>query len=770
MQIPEFIEIRNAAGQRRAFLSPQADGLKDCWIDQRLNAECVLSFVLPMMNEKWAEMTAESRLIAGGREFVILRPDAIDTIRDNQGVTLGQVSAQESWVLLNKAFTTVSNDPDLLNPAWGTVRLLSNGVPFPGTTMGTAESALRYLLQGTGWSVDIVDVTGGYTLITDKENVLANVAKVQETWGGFLVWDSLAKTVSLRSEALWDTYAGFQVRYAKNLQSITRTTDNELITRLFPFGSNDLGIASVNGGAANLDDFGFTSTVYVGVYQNQSISDPAQLRDKASTILAKLSRPRYTYRVDVADLRTLPEFQHENFAVGDLADVIDEGIDINIRARIIRHKYSVFQPWECELEIGEPEERLATTLAQALDVTQFVQEALKPNPATTNLLKGFIDTFATRINSANGKLVWNDATLEAIEINAQGQETGARVRITPGGVGISTNGGQTFTTAMTGAGVLANTIIVNELYALATDDGFTKLMASGLHVFDDLQRLRVTVGWWMDGLVRRFGLHVRAADGTTTVLDDRGILQTWQEGAVDNVQSGAPMTLNLFLPPETRSVRRAILRFRLLPFRAYSTAAASGGGQTSGASSTSTTGASSATTTVSATENVSITGYRFIAGTSPDNTVSERASADVHNHGIPNNANIPLVGGGSVWYSQFSGSAHAHDLYNHGHFHTASGHSHGMAHTHGMEHNHWISEHEHDIIYGIFNSTVATGVTVVINGVDRTAALGGPFTTDQSNLNIAAFLNVGQWNTIALGSTRLGRIDGTIFIQALMGV
>ena len=41
MQIPEFIEIRNAAGQRRALLSPQADGLKDCWIDQRLNADCV---------------------------------------------------------------------------------------------------------------------------------------------------------------------------------------------------------------------------------------------------------------------------------------------------------------------------------------------------------------------------------------------------------------------------------------------------------------------------------------------------------------------------------------------------------------------------------------------------------------------------------------------------------------------------------------------------------------------------------------------------------
>lgn len=764
----KLIEIVNA-GQRRAYLSPQ-DGLTDCWIDQRLNAECTLTFSLPLMSDKWSELTAESRLIAGGREFIILRPDAIDTVRDNQGVALGQVAAQESWVLLNKAFATVSNDPDLPSPAWGTVRLLSDGTPFPGTVMGTAKSALRYLLQGTGWSVGIVDITGGFTLITDKENVLANISKVQETWGGFLVWDSINKTVSLRSELFWDTYAGFQVRYAKNLQNITRTTDNELITRIFPFGENDIGISGVNNGIPHLDNFSFTPSVYVGIYRNQGISDPAQLRDKAATILTKLSRPRFTYRTDIVDLRTLPEYQHEHFTVGDLVDVIDEGINVNIRARIIRHKYSVFQSWDCELEIGEPEERLANSFAQALDVAQFVQEALKPNPATANLLKGFISTFATRINSANGKLVWNDSTLEAIEIDAQGQDTGARVRITPGGIGISTDSGQTFTTAMTGAGVLANTIIVNELYALATDDGFTKLMASGLHVFDDLQRLRVTVGWWMDGLVRRFGLHVRAADGATTLLDDRGILQTWQEGGVDNVNAGAPMTLNVFLPPETRSIRRAILRFRLLPFRAYSTGAASGGGGTSGASSSTTTGASSTTTTTTNSELITMGGQIQQLDPTDAWTGNANAAADSHNHGIANGTVLALVGGGSVTYSVFSGAAHFHWLNNHTHQLWQQGHDHGMDHNHGMEHQHSVFNHTHGIVYGIFTSTNATGVTVSINGVDRTSALGGPFSADQSNLNIAPFLNIGQWNTIALGSSQLGRIDATVFIQALMGV
>ena len=47
MNIPKYIEIKSAAGKRTAFLSPQADGLKDCHADCRLNGESRLEFMLP---------------------------------------------------------------------------------------------------------------------------------------------------------------------------------------------------------------------------------------------------------------------------------------------------------------------------------------------------------------------------------------------------------------------------------------------------------------------------------------------------------------------------------------------------------------------------------------------------------------------------------------------------------------------------------------------------------------------------------------------------
>lgn len=56
------------------------------------------------------------------------------------------------------------------------------------------------------------------------------------------------------------------------------------------------------------------------------------------------------------------------------------------------------------------------------------------------------------------------------------------------------------------------------------------------------------------------------------------------------------------------------------------------------------------------------------------------------------------------------------------------------------------------------------GMTVTINGVDRTGALGGPWNA-AATLDITAYLLdsdgvvVQQVHTIAIGSTQLGRVE-----------
>jgi len=987
LTIPGYIEVKTAAGATAAYLSPEADGLKEVWLDTQLNGHNTLTLALPLGSEKWQYLTDAHRIIAGGREFVIVKPDAIDVSRDGQKLW-GKVMAEESWVLLGKRYVTASNDPTNPNPSWSVVSIISGGSTKGGYAAGSAGNALAWLLEGSGWSIATVDVAGTHDLETEKENLLANIQKVQEVWGGYLVWDSPNKTVSLRSESAWQNYTGFQIRYAKNLKSITRTVDFDLVTKLYPFGEDDLNIYNVNvlnsgtaqsggvntitlaasaltvnqcytgatviltGGtgsgqskkitayngstkSATVDsnwttapdatttyeikamfllNFQYTNEIFEDKYENQELATAQELKDKAVEVLDKLSKPRYNYRVQMVDLRTLPEYSHEDFVLGDMADVIDEGLGVNVRARIIRHKYDVFQPWKCDLDVGDPIESLAAMLAGTKSAAEFVKEALKPNPGVGNMLKGFVNTFATTINSANGKLVWDDSMLQAIEIDAGGAETGKRVRITPGGIGISTDGGQTYVTAMTGAGILANTIVCNALYALATEDGYTKLTGRGLEVWDkpgvagDTVRLinsgstegyysspkfqlspstkytislkvRGTVGvgkfdvfvlsstgtfiqcngnvfpggsWsptevfqviykpftttsdisgteqyirldhdgddagyidiaevkliqegctdvvntWSDGWVvwgnagmaaniqdtskkrlhagqyqsGKFGLEVRDKTGNVVILDEDGILQTWQEGRADNVDGSNPLALNVYLPAETKSIKKVLLRFRLQAFRAYETGAASGGESTP----TTSSGGGSVTTSASCGYwQYTLYDTSALSFSNAHDHGGSTGSAGSHYHSGTTSYTIPTITADHYHDYRYmnSGGSHSHAVYD------ESSHTHALLadHKHGIEipshqHSVYIQPHSHGLIFGIYTSTSATGVTVKINGTDRTAALGGPFNVDQNNLNIASYLTIGQWNTIELGSSQLGRIDATVFVQAMIGV
>lgn len=544
-----MIEIRNSLGKTVALLFPE-DGLKDAEISNTLNGECTLSFSLPidlrnvdkygdisltmpglfpkietgpLDQDKRKYIDENCTICAGGKEFVILTPDAKEIVREGKS-KWERITAHESWVLLGKQYTTISNDPENTDPTPLVVEILSGGVPYPGCTAGSAKSALSYLLMGTGWSVGIVDVEGIHDLETEKESVLANINKIQQTWGGYLIWDSKNRKVNLRDEEKWQVHTGYQIRYAKNLKGITRTDDYSIVTRLYPFGEDDLDIRTVNNDKLYIENFTYTDRVLEGIWVNQEIDDPQELKDAATKELAKLCKPRHNYTIDHIDLRnvdkgsfislTMPglfpsvetgPYMHETFTIGNMVDIVDEELGINTRARVISHRYNLIHDWLCEVEIGDPLEDLKTTIANTVESSEFVNSALRPNTSISNLLKGFVNTFSTKINSANGRLLWDDGVFEAVEVDANGDLTGRRVRLTPGGIGISNDYGKTYVTAMTGDGILANTIICSMLYALSSEDGFTQMVGDGLRVYDKQGNLRAHIGTYGDG---KYGVKI----------------------------------------------------------------------------------------------------------------------------------------------------------------------------------------------------------------------------------------------------------------------
>lgn len=442
-----------------------------------------------MPKSPWQYLTDQYRIYADDKEFVILNPDAVDKQRDGQRLT-GKIKAHESWVLLGKRYQTISNDPQNPSPPWGAVIIVSGGAAHGGFEAGSAGSALSYLLNGTGWTVGTVDVTGTYDLETEKESVLYNINQVQGKWGGILIWDSVNKTVSLRDEETYQPYTGYQIRYAKNLKGISRVDDYDIVTRLYPFGENDLNIANVNGGLLYLDNQSYSTEVLEGVWYNQDLADQTQLKTQAEKQLAVMCKPRHNYKTEVLDLRSLPGYGHETFKRSDMADLFDEEFGANARVRIIRYRHNVFQPWLCDMELGDPLEKIAASVAQTVLMAKFYKNVVAPNTSFQNLLKAIINTEATEINGANG-----DYTLVDGVSTWKDPDTGDLTRATPKGLIISSDGGQTWKTAISGKGIHADAGWIGKLNAGVVTIGAETTFADG---YDPTQITADSVGMGVD--------------------------------------------------------------------------------------------------------------------------------------------------------------------------------------------------------------------------------------------------------------------------------
>jgi len=743
------------------------DGLTNCKASLELNGKSTLKFTLPLASPKWDLFEGNVTVQVDGREYVFLNPNEFERARTLDGT----VYMSESWNLLGRAYPTVGSTDYA-------VIILSGEAGQGGFPAGSAGSALYRLLNGTDWTgrvqwtVGTVDVDGFHDLETEKQTLLENIHEVQKTWGGWLVFDSINHTISLRDNTLWANDTGFEIRYKKNEKSLKKIEDWEpVVTRLIPFGEKDLDISSVNGGVKYLENFTYVSEVRERIHRWENIVDPDELKATATTYLNQYCRPQVQYESEMVDLRTLSDYSHELLSLGDIVTIQDEDLADAVKVRLISHSYDVVQPWNCKVKLGDPMSPLLN-LAESARVSNWVSQTLKPSKGVRHLYQGVIDTFSTIIQSSNGKVVWSDSYIDFIEIDGGGVETGNRMRLTSGGLGISTNSGQTYVTAITGEGILADKILVNDLFALSSEDTYTKMNGSGVHVYDDTETERLHLGHWNDGS-DHYGLKVKNEQGDV-VLDDEGILQTWQDHLVDNVDDSHGLELNLYLPSTTLSIVTARLRLKLKAFRAYEEGAASGGGATTPSGGGSTSGASSTSTTASgggATSGASSTSTTASGGggTSGSSSTTTTFAGGAHRHIMfdPTGYSAGTLPKREFYAKKYDQSNTRVNIESES---SATIYTHGQDqdHTHGMEHTHTVPNHTHDLEFGIYEDTTATGVTVTINGTSRTVALGGPFSTDQNDLDISAYLVAGQWNTIVLGSTRLGRIDATVFLQAKM--
>lgn len=128
-----------------------------------------------------------------------------------------------------------------------------------------AQTLLNKILEGTIWSVRSQDIDPIFNEMHrsfesgDDSNALECLIKAAETYGALIEWDTHNRRIAFKDATLDGSYKGFLIDYGKLIRSIKRTrTTEEMVTRLYIYGSEDLTIHSVNPtGMTYIEDFSY---------------------------------------------------------------------------------------------------------------------------------------------------------------------------------------------------------------------------------------------------------------------------------------------------------------------------------------------------------------------------------------------------------------------------------------------------------------------------------------------------------------------------------
>lgn len=778
-----LLEFYDAAGIRRlGYLGTEE--LSDFCRVTGINGICTLKFNCLVNNKTLRLIESENRIRFDNAEYIIKTP--VTSLSDEGVISVSCVSAAEELLY----------------------RYIDGELAIPSASMSYAATRV---LENTGWQLTYCDPT-----ITSLRNVkLENLNRLEALnellilygavdeylYGPFVRFDTLAKTISLYNEI--GREAGVKVCSAKNLKSLDLSYDSKgLVTRLYVKGKDGLSISDINNGCPYIENFSyFTALGYntadadirerlvredVVVYDK--IPAPVELLEQGQRKLAAVAWPKLSVSLELADLFRLYGEELYQISIGDWVTVeytAPQEISVAVKVRVIEMTEYPFEPHRNSITVGTPKPQISDAIKPAVTTSRIITR----NRHANSLLQGFINTAATLINGTKGLLTILDNTIDFWGIDDEGRRNGKGVRLSPGGLGITEDGGQTYKTAVTGEGVLSSTVVINELYALSTDDEYTKIMADGLHVFDQNNRERLHAGHWTVDAIERFGLRITASDGTTVILDDRGMLQTWQIQVADNVDASHPLKIIFYVPPgaNLNNGKQFKLSFTKEWFRAYEIGAGAGGGlytsTEDGGYSVTSTGSGGGQFETSEPgvwalspsqyllpDFMNLSGYHF-----HDTTID---ASGTHNHGIEHGTTLLTDTGSVVWvqsgyhnhvlHNRYAGD-HAHSMYSVSHTHAVDipSHSHNVT-LPNHRHNISLEDHTHNLVFGIYEGTAPADISVKLDGDNLTASLGGPFNQNMNDLELSSYVTSHGWHVLELVSSCLGRINASLFIQLFM--
>lgn len=330
------------------------------------NAESVFTFYISPNNPKWKEINnAENLYVVDNKVFSTNFEGCFTETIDESNEDLIKVTAYERQKLLSRRYVRAWNSETgfesidtfmVVVLSNGNLPLKNNGELVNSSHLpGTSGYALDALLYGTGWTTGTCDVEGTFDLETDQIDIYENILKVQQIWGGILIFDSINKIVHHRDETKYLPYDGYEVKYQKNMQSLEKLYNNKIITRLCPLGEGGLNIKSVNNNSEWITDYSYTNSILEGIENNPDIYEPEQLFRWGMRKLKDLCKPRKELTVKAVLLYNVKGHELEKIGLNDIVDVINyAGIENDIeQLRVVGYEHGIWDYSDAILELSD---------------------------------------------------------------------------------------------------------------------------------------------------------------------------------------------------------------------------------------------------------------------------------------------------------------------------------------------------------------------------------------------------------------------------------
>jgi phage minor structural protein len=544
-----MLKVLNKQEELQAIL----ENAKNVSVQEKLNGEYLFSFWLPRNDPKWQYIETENYIDCEGQLFIVR---TTKEQRDSSGRLTANVQCEHVYTELIDEY---QDQP--LN--------------FAGTT---AMFALTQIMQNTRFTIGTVSDFGLNDLFDLGEtNKLDCTEQVKDTWGGEFEWDN--RQCNLLAQRGADN--GVQFRYAKNLNSIERTADSKnLVTRLYGYGKDGLTIEGLDTSTwsqedkdrlltgVTVDDSGIITGKYIdsqyinnyprpknGKQEWNDVDDQKKLLEEMQKYMAVNEVPKVTYEVDIIELKKLTGYAHESFELGDTITIIDEPLNVNIKARVIEYEYYPYEPERSKVVLANYRENITDLLGE-FQMSKAVVEQSKSawdrarqfdqdGYLSTQWLLGAIATATNTINAGTNNSVEIDGNGITI-YDPTDQLRLKRIRINNNAIALSVDGGAEYRTAMTSDGMVADLLTVGKiLTSLVRIEGDSNFYwdAGGLYAIDptdpnkrirfNKDGIKFTINGGVDWSVAvgYAGLKIGGGTGDVTDIDNTKIKVSHTDGS-----------------------------------------------------------------------------------------------------------------------------------------------------------------------------------------------------------------------------------------------